>query len=154
MMRALRDFNLPKIVDDDKPIFKRIIADLFPGFEVRALHWSPRKIKRRFRVDFPFRVWKAMPISSCSTTKHFSLTLILSLLSLLITHHLSLIPQLAAKVDLKFNDWVKKCTVQQRMQPDEMFCLKVVSLKELLEIRHSGMCLLVWPKTKMKQPIT
>lgn len=76
-MRALRDFNLPKIVDDDKPIFKRIIADLFPGFE------------------------------------------------------------LAAKVDLKFNDWVKKCTVQQRMQPDEMFCLKVVSLKELLEIRHS-----------------
>ncbi len=44
---------------------------------------------------------------------------------------------MAAKVDLKFNDWVKKCTVQQRMQPDEMFCLKVVSLKELLEIRHS-----------------
>ena len=59
MMRALRDFNLPKIVDDDKPIFKRIIADLFPGFE------------------------------------------------------------LAAKVDKNFNDWVKKCAVQQRMQPEE-----------------------------------
>lgn len=30
-MRALRDFNLPKIVTDDKPIFIRLINDLFPG---------------------------------------------------------------------------------------------------------------------------
>ena len=30
-MRALRDFNLPKIVTDDKPIFLRLISDLFPG---------------------------------------------------------------------------------------------------------------------------
>ncbi len=31
LMRALRDFNLPKIVTDDKPIFIRLISDLFPG---------------------------------------------------------------------------------------------------------------------------
>ena len=30
-MRALRDFNLPKIVTDDKPIFIRLIEDLFPN---------------------------------------------------------------------------------------------------------------------------
>lgn len=30
-MRALRDFNIPKIVTDDKPIFIRLIADLFPN---------------------------------------------------------------------------------------------------------------------------
>jgi dynein heavy chain len=30
-MRALRDFNLPKIVTDDKPIFVRLIQDLFPN---------------------------------------------------------------------------------------------------------------------------
>jgi dynein heavy chain len=30
-MRALRDFNIPKIVTDDKPIFLRLIEDLFPG---------------------------------------------------------------------------------------------------------------------------
>ena len=30
-MRALRDFNLPKIVTDDKPIFVRLINDLFPN---------------------------------------------------------------------------------------------------------------------------
>jgi len=29
-MRALRDFNMPKIVTDDKPIFRDLIADLFP----------------------------------------------------------------------------------------------------------------------------
>lgn len=33
LMRALREFNLPKIVSDDKPIFLRLIEDLFPGVE-------------------------------------------------------------------------------------------------------------------------
>lgn len=32
-MRALRDFNVPKIVTDDKPIFLRLIGDLFPRVE-------------------------------------------------------------------------------------------------------------------------
>jgi len=33
LMRALRDFNMPKIVTDDKPIFLRLIGDLFPRVE-------------------------------------------------------------------------------------------------------------------------
>lgn len=33
LMRALREFNLPKIVTDDKPIFLRLIDDLFPGVD-------------------------------------------------------------------------------------------------------------------------
>ena len=32
LMRALRDFNTPKIPDWDIPIFKRLISDLFPQF--------------------------------------------------------------------------------------------------------------------------
>lgn len=32
-MRALKEFNMPKIVTDDKPIFQRLIEDLFPGVE-------------------------------------------------------------------------------------------------------------------------
>jgi len=32
-MRALRDFNMPKIVTDDKPIFLGLIGDLFPKIE-------------------------------------------------------------------------------------------------------------------------
>jgi len=31
LMRALRDFNMPKIITDDQPIFLNLLADLFPG---------------------------------------------------------------------------------------------------------------------------
>jgi dynein heavy chain len=33
LMRALRDFNLPKIVVDDRKIFKDLINDLFPNMD-------------------------------------------------------------------------------------------------------------------------
>lgn len=33
-MRALRDFNIPKIVTDDIPVFMGLIGDLFPSLEV------------------------------------------------------------------------------------------------------------------------
>lgn len=33
-MRALRDFNTPKIVTDDAAIFSGLLGDLFPGLEV------------------------------------------------------------------------------------------------------------------------
>jgi dynein heavy chain len=35
-MRALRYFNIPKIVTDDKPIFLRLIDDLFPKIDVKS----------------------------------------------------------------------------------------------------------------------
>lgn len=34
LMRALRDFNLPKIVTHDIPIFMDLISDLFPALDV------------------------------------------------------------------------------------------------------------------------
>lgn len=33
-MRALRDFNVPKIVTDDTAIFMGLIGDLFPALDV------------------------------------------------------------------------------------------------------------------------
>jgi dynein heavy chain len=33
LMRALRDFNWPKIVVEDRPIFRDLIGDLFPGIQ-------------------------------------------------------------------------------------------------------------------------
>ena len=41
-MRALRDFNLPKIVTDDVPIIMGLIGDLFPALDV------PRKRDMEF----------------------------------------------------------------------------------------------------------
>jgi len=34
LMRALRDFNIPKIVTDDMPVFMGLIGDLFPAIDV------------------------------------------------------------------------------------------------------------------------
>lgn len=46
LMRALRDFNIPKIVTDDLPVFMGLIGDLFPALDV------PRKRDLNFeKVD-------------------------------------------------------------------------------------------------------
>lgn len=42
-MRSLRDFNIPKIVTDDMPVFMGLIGDLFPTLDVprrRDLHFE------------------------------------------------------------------------------------------------------------------
>ena len=44
-MRALRDFNTPKIVTDDVPIFMGLIGDLFPALDV------PRKRNLEFEKE-------------------------------------------------------------------------------------------------------
>lgn len=41
-MRTLRDFNVPKIVTDDVPVFMGLIGDLFPALDV------PRKRDQDF----------------------------------------------------------------------------------------------------------
>ena len=52
-MRALRDFNTPKIVTDDVPVFMGLIGDLFPALDV------PRKRD----MDFEAVVKKAVIVS-------------------------------------------------------------------------------------------
>lgn len=44
-MRALRDFNIPKIVTDDVSVFMGLIGDLFPGVNV------PRKRDLQLESD-------------------------------------------------------------------------------------------------------
>ena len=44
-MRALRDFNIPKIVTDDMPVFMGLIGDLFPALDV------PRKRDLTFEAQ-------------------------------------------------------------------------------------------------------
>ena len=53
-MRALRDFNLPKIISDDVPIIMGLIGDLFPSLNV------PRKRD----LEFEEVVKKSMTVSA------------------------------------------------------------------------------------------
>ena len=54
LMRALRDFNIPKIVTDDMPVFMGLIGDLFPALDV------PRK------RDMDFEKFVKQSIVVCS----------------------------------------------------------------------------------------
>lgn len=79
-MRALRDFNLPKIVTSDVPIFLGLISDLFPQLDVPrkrdpGLEDSVRQSVSELRLQpeenfilkvFKFSIYK---IISCSGKK-------------------------------------------------------------------------------------
>lgn len=70
LMRALRDFNIPKIVTDDLPVFLGLIGDLFPALDVprkrdlnfekvQAQAWQPRQ-----RCPSPGRIQRPMVYSA------------------------------------------------------------------------------------------
>lgn len=61
LMRALRDFNIPKIVTDDLPVFKGLIGDLFPAMDV------PRKRDLDFEADIKKAV--LVNLNFCDCTK-------------------------------------------------------------------------------------
>ncbi|KAI9189963.1 hypothetical protein H9P43_001396 [Blastocladiella emersonii ATCC 22665] len=76
LMRALRDFNIPKIVTDDVQVFMGLISDLFPKIEVA---------RKRSEV---------------------------------------------------FESEIRKATLENGLQVEENFILKVVQTEELLVVRH------------------
>lgn len=53
LMRALRDFNKPKIIFDDRQIFMGLIDDLFPGIEVASKTYPDLQeaVEERARKD-------------------------------------------------------------------------------------------------------
>ena len=77
LMRALNDFNMPKIYIEDKPIFTNLLKDLFKG------------------VD--------MPVTNADDTLKKAI-------------------QMVAE--------------ENKLQPEDTFCLKCVQLSEILEVRH------------------
>ena len=52
LMRALRDFNTPKIVFDDMPVFMGLIGDLFPALDVpRRRDMDFEKVVKQSTLD-------------------------------------------------------------------------------------------------------
>ena len=71
-MRSLRDFNVPKIVTDDMPVFLGLIGDLFPALDVprrRDLHFEAlvrkalMELKLQAEDNFVLKVHGAFPPS-------------------------------------------------------------------------------------------
>uniref|UniRef100_A0A803WBL3 Dynein axonemal heavy chain 17 n=1 Tax=Ficedula albicollis TaxID=59894 RepID=A0A803WBL3_FICAL len=59
LMRALRDFNIPKIVTDDLPVFMGLIGDLFPALDVprkRDLNFEKVQLKLQAEENFVLKV--------------------------------------------------------------------------------------------------
>jgi hypothetical protein len=72
-MRSLRDFNIPKIVIDDMPVFMGLIGDLFPSLDVprrRDLNFEAlvRKavvnLKLQAEDNFVLKVCEALALKS------------------------------------------------------------------------------------------
>lgn len=77
LMRALRDFNSPKLVEADKPIFFKIIEDLFPGIRIerkidQTFHECLRvtaKYKRNLQPDETF-LTKCLELRDLMAIRH------------------------------------------------------------------------------------
>ncbi|KAM9806325.1 dynein axonemal heavy chain 11 isoform 1-T1 [Syngnathus typhle] len=76
LMRALRDFNMPKIVTDDVPIFLGLLRDLFPGLEVeRERDWDFEKEVRNTTVSLRLQpedafILKVMQLVELMAVRH------------------------------------------------------------------------------------
>lgn len=81
-MRALRDFNIPKIVTDDVPVFMGLIGDLFPALDVarkRDLEFEKHvkesilELKLQAEENFVLKV-RRTPVSAPSIRFSYSAT--------------------------------------------------------------------------------
>ena len=93
LKRALRDFNYPKIVKDDLPVFDGLISDLFPNVQVDR--------KRDMKLEDKI-------VEACEVVN-----------------------------EKKKSKVIEDEANHFKFYPDPTFVLKVVQLKELIEIRHS-----------------
>lgn len=82
LMRALRDFNIPKIVTDDVPVFMGLIGDLFPALDVarkRDLEFEKHvkesilELKLQAEENFVLKV-RRTPVSAPSIRFSYSAT--------------------------------------------------------------------------------
>ncbi|XP_058534261.1 dynein axonemal heavy chain 11 [Ochotona princeps] len=76
LMRALRDFNMPKIVTDDIPVFLGLVSDLFPALDVprrRKPHLEQRvrqaTLELRLQPEESF-ILKVLQLEELLTVRH------------------------------------------------------------------------------------
>ena len=64
LMRALRDMNLPKFIEDDLKLFRLLLGDLFPGLDLPVSEYGTltialgRELERKNLQKHPFLIGK------------------------------------------------------------------------------------------------
>ncbi|EHB17858.1 Dynein heavy chain 11, axonemal [Heterocephalus glaber] len=162
LMRALRDFNMPKIVTDDVPVFLGLVGDLFPALDVprrRKPHFeqmvrqSTLELRLQPEESFILKVKEALAFhgspGKARRAPHDVLMRALRDFNMpkIVTDDvpvfLGLVGDLFPALDVPrrrkphFEQMVRQSTLELRLQPEESFILKVVQLEELLAVRHS-----------------
>jgi dynein heavy chain len=67
LMRALRDFNIPKIITDDVPVFMGLIGDLFPALDVpRKRDAEFEKMIKKSAVDLKLQPEDGFVFEDCA----------------------------------------------------------------------------------------
>lgn len=83
-MRSLRDFNIPKIVTDDIPVFMGLIGDLFPALDVpRRRDLNFEALVRKAVVDLKLQAEDNFVIKVCGRFPSLEFFFFLSLTAFL-----------------------------------------------------------------------
>ncbi|GMI21327.1 hypothetical protein TeGR_g3290 [Tetraparma gracilis] len=76
LMRALRDMNLPKFIEDDLKLFKLLLGDLFPGLDLPQSTYADlqvaleRELDRKKLQKDPFLLSKIIQLYDSQLTRH------------------------------------------------------------------------------------
>ena len=76
LMRALRDMNLPKFIEDDLVLFRLLLGDLFPGLELPTSEYGSlqvaleRDLDRNGLQKHPFLLGKIIQLYDSQLTRH------------------------------------------------------------------------------------
>ena len=76
LMRALRDMNLPKFIEDDLKLFFLLLGDLFPGLELPTSEYGDlqvalnRELERKKLQQHPFLMSKIIQLYDSQLTRH------------------------------------------------------------------------------------
>jgi len=114
-MRALRDFNIPKIVTDDVPIFMGLIGDLFPALDVpRKRDVDFEKMVKQAAIDLQLQpednfILKVSLCFSYGMMNHFLFCISLCFLCDKTTEHIRFDAENFLKYTHKF--WTSEITV-------------------------------------------
>jgi dynein heavy chain, axonemal len=114
LMRALRDFNTPKIPAHDTPIFLRLINDLFMGLEVAP------KVSRRFadapRLEKPLEGYDPLTLTRVPPS----------------------LSQCTPQVNETIRQKIVRAARQKHFQTDELFVLKTCQFQVRCTRRHTA----------------